>query len=80
MHRYLLVHEHTAGECAVVFASWRGVDSPLRHTSATSTCEFDGHSIWWTVDAPSEAEALGMLPPYVASRSTATKISEVQIP
>ena len=80
MPRYLLVHEHTAGECAVVFASWRGVDSPLRHSSATSTCEFDGHGIWWTVDAGSEADALGMLPPYVAARTTATKISEVQIP
>jgi hypothetical protein len=80
MHRYLLVHEHTADECAVVFASWRGVDSPLRHTSAISTCEFDGHAIWWEVEARSEAEALGMLPSYVAARSIATRISEVQIP
>lgn len=80
MHRYLLVHEHTADECAVVFASWRGGDSALRHTSATSTCDFGGHAIWWTVEARSAEGALGMLPSYVAARTVATRVTEIQIP
>jgi hypothetical protein len=32
------------------------------------------------VDAASEAEALGLLPFYVAERTTATSVSEVDIP
>jgi hypothetical protein len=80
MQRFLLAHEHSADECAVVFAAWRGMDSPLRHTSAASTCEFDGHAIWWDVEATSASEALAMLPTFVAARTIATRISEVQIP
>jgi hypothetical protein len=80
MPRYLLAHQHTADECAVAFAAWRGVDSPLRHAGAASTCEFDGHAIWWSVEAESPDDALGMLPNYVAERTTVTRIGEVQIP
>jgi hypothetical protein len=80
MPRYLLVHRHTAQECAVVFASWRGVASPLRHHPAAASCHFGGHGIWWQVEAGNAEEALGQLPDYVAVRTTATEISEVLIP
>jgi hypothetical protein len=39
-----------------------------------------GHEIWWSVDAGSAEEALGLLPFYVASRTTATRVSAVEIP
>jgi hypothetical protein len=80
MPRYLLDHRHTPQECAVVFASWRGVASPLRQHPATASCHFGGHAIWWQVEAESADEALGQLPGYVAARTTVTEISEVQIP
>jgi hypothetical protein len=80
MPRYLLAHQHAADECAVVFAAWRGVDSPLRHERAASTCEFDGHAIWWSVDAASPEAARALLPTFVAERTTVTRIGEVEIP
>jgi len=80
MPRYLLDHRHTAPECAVVFASWRGVTSPLRHHPAVASCAHGGHAIWWQVEAATADEALGQVPAYVAERTTATEISEVQIP
>jgi hypothetical protein len=80
MARYLLDHRHQPGECAVVFASWRGFDSPLRHHAATATCPTGGHAIWWQVEAHGEDDALSQLPRYVAERTTATQISEVVIP
>lgn len=80
MARYLLDHRHEAVECAVVFASWKGSDSPLRHQPTTATCPTGGHAIWWQVEASSQEEALRQLPRYVAERTTAIQISEVTIP
>jgi hypothetical protein len=80
MARYLLQHHHESHECGVVFAAFKGHDSHLRHQAALASCVSGGHSIWWIVEAPNEAEALGLLPYYVAQRSTATPVSEVQIP
>jgi hypothetical protein len=80
MHRYLLHHRHEPHECGVVFASFRGHRSPLRHRSTLATCRSGGHEIWWTVEAGTEEEALGQLPFYVAERTTATNVSEVEIP
>ncbi|MFN8185605.1 MAG: hypothetical protein U0R69_00850 [Gaiellales bacterium] len=80
MSRYLLEHRHEARECGVVFASFRGHESPLRHRPTLASCRSGGHAIWWTVDAASEADALGLLPFYVAERTTATCVSEVEIP
>jgi hypothetical protein len=80
MPRYLLDHRHQAGECPVVFASWRGFDSPLRHHVTVGSCLSGGHAIWWQVEAPGEAEALAQLPRYVAERTTAAQVSEVEIP
>lgn len=80
MHRYLLHHRHEPDECGVVFASFKGHGSPLRHRSTLASCRSGGHAIWWTVEAATEQEALALLPLYVAERTTATTVSEVEIP
>jgi hypothetical protein len=80
MSHYLLHHRHTPDECGVVFASFKGHVSPLRHQATLASCHSGGHAIWWTVDADSEQDALGLLPSYVAKRTTITCVSEVQIP
>ena len=77
---YLLHHRHKPDECGVVFASFRGHRSPLRHRPTLASCRTGGHAIWWTVEADSEADALRLLPFYVAERTTITRVSEVQIP
>jgi hypothetical protein len=80
MSRFLLHHRHEPHECGVVFASFKGHESPLRHQATLASCRSGGHAIWWTVEAPSEEDALGLLPSYVADRTTATPVSEVGIP
>lgn len=80
MPRYLLHHRHDPAECGVVFTSFKGHESALRHRATLASCRSGGHSIWWTVDAESERDALRLLPPYVVERTTITHVSEVQIP
>ena len=80
MPRYMLEHRHEAHECGVVFASFKGHDSPLRHRATLASCRSGGHAIWWTVEAASEAQALALLPFYVADRTTAAGVSPVDIP
>jgi hypothetical protein len=80
MAHYLLHHHHEPHECGVVFASFKGHESPLRHRPTVASCHSGGHAIWWTVDAATERDALGLLPAYVADRTTATSVSEVDIP
>jgi len=80
MFSYLLHHRHEPSECGVAFASFRGHESPLRHLTALASCIAGGHDIWWTVYAASEADALDLLPFYVAQRTTATRVGEVEIP
>ena len=80
MVTYVLHHRHDAPECGVVFASFKGHESPLRHRPTLASCDTGGHAIWWTVKAASEEDALGLLPFYVAERTTATRVSEVRIP
>jgi hypothetical protein len=80
MPSYLLQHEHAPGECGVVFSAFKGHDSPLRHRSTVASCISGGHAIWWTVEASSAAEALAYLPFYVAERTTATSVTQVDIP
>jgi hypothetical protein len=77
---YLLQHRHEPRDCGVVFAAFRGYESPLRHRPALASCASGGHAIWWTVQASGEELALDVLPPYVAARTTATEVNEVQIP
>jgi hypothetical protein len=80
MARFLLHHRHKAEDCGVVFASFRGHESTLRHRDALATCAFGGHAIFWTVDVTDESQALGLLPYFVAERATATRVKEVRIP
>ncbi|HEU5372493.1 MAG TPA: hypothetical protein VFU51_08910 [Gaiellaceae bacterium] len=80
MPRYLLQHQHEPRECSAVFASFKGHESSLRHQATLASCRSGGHAIWWTVDAESEADALRLLPAYVAARTTVARVSEVQIP
>jgi hypothetical protein len=80
MARYLLCHRHQPHECGIVFASFKGNQSPLRHHAALASCPSGGHEIWWTVQAGSQADAARLLPFYVAQRTTVTRVSEVQIP
>jgi len=80
MPRFLIHHRHEPHECGVVFASFRGHSSPLRHQATVASCAFGGHAIWWSVEAMGEADALGLLPFYVAQRSIATRVDDVDIP
>jgi hypothetical protein len=80
MSRYLLQHRHAPEECGVVFASFKGHESPLRHQATLGSCRSGGHAIWWTVDADSERDALRLLPRYVAQRTTISPVGEVRIP
>ena len=80
MGRFLLHHRHEAQACGVVFAAFRGHKSPLRRRPTVASCRSGGHEIWWTVDAGSDAEALALLPFYVAERTTAIPVSDVEIP
>jgi hypothetical protein len=63
-----------------VFASFKGHESPLRHQATVASCRSGGHAIWWTVEAATEADALRLLPTYVADRTTVARVSEVEIP
>ena len=73
-------HRHEPRECGVVFASFKGHESPLRHQATVASCRSGGHAIWWSVEAASEEEALRLLPAYVAERTTVPRVSEVEIP
>ena len=80
MSRFILHHRHAARECPVVFASFKGFQSPLRHGATVASCAWGGHEIWWDLEADSDADALALLPGYVARRTTATKVGDVPIP
>jgi len=80
MSCYLLHHRHEPHECGVVFASFSGHESPLRRHATLTSCASGGHEIWWTVDAETAADALELLPFYVAERTSATSVNEVDIP
>jgi len=49
MTQYLLQHRHEPHECGVVFASFKGYASLLRHRATFASCRAGGHAIWWTV-------------------------------
>jgi hypothetical protein len=80
MPRFRLHHQHRAPECPVVFAAWQGFASPLRHRVTVASCATGGHEIWWDVDAGSADEALAQLPGFVAQRTDAIQVGEVEIP
>lgn len=84
--QFVLSHRHAADQCGVAFAAWRGFESPLRHSSALATCggapdeTVAEHLLIWTVDAESEAQAIALLPPWLAERTEVRLVGEVAIP
>lgn len=78
--KFRLRHQHAPYECPAAFAAWRGFRSPLRHHAAIGTCALGGHELWWDVEAKSAKTALTLLPPFIAQRTDAIPIEEVQIP
>jgi hypothetical protein len=80
MFRYVLQHRHEPHECGVAFAAFKGHRSALRHQQALASCDVGGHASWWIVEAASEQRALGFLPFYLAKRTTATRVSQIEIP
>ncbi|HEY6145814.1 MAG TPA: hypothetical protein VIV13_06030 [Solirubrobacterales bacterium] len=80
MSDFLLQHQHDPAECETAFAAWRSFDSPLRGRPAPSTCLSGGHSIWWRVEAPDEVAALALLPDFVATRTEAIPVRNVDVP
>ena len=80
MPRFLVHHRHEPHECGTAYAAFKDHDSVLRHRAAIASCSSGGHAIWWSVDAPTEGEALALLPFFVARRCTAIPVREVVIP
>jgi hypothetical protein len=82
--QFVIHHRHEAAECGIVFASFRGVASPVRHRPTIASCPCGGpavsHEIWWSVEADGERAALEQLPFYVAERATAVRVERVEIP
>jgi hypothetical protein len=84
--QFLLSHRHEPGTCGVAYAAWKGFDSPLRHAPTLASCPSepftDGpeHVLVWTVDASTADAALALLPPWVAVRTVARQVAEVEIP
>jgi hypothetical protein len=58
----------------------QGTPEPTPPPDPLASCRSGGHAIWWTVEAGSEDDALALLPSYVAARTTAERVSEVEIP
>lgn len=79
MNKYVLYHRHLSADCAATYAAWNGFDSELRNTTAPSTCRFGGHEIWWTVVVATEAQALALLPTFVAARTLTIRTADVGI-
>jgi hypothetical protein len=80
MPRFLLHHTHEPRECPAAFAAWKGFSSPLRTRTTIGSCLWGRHEIWWELDAAGAQEALAHLPPYVAARTEAIRVSEVRVP
>lgn len=80
MPQYVLHHRHSAEECSVAFAAWRGFRSRLRGTTVLCSCRRGGHELWFVVDADDAGAALGLLPPWLGARSSSARVEEVPIP
>ena len=80
MPRFMLHHRHEPRECAAFFAAWKGFASPLRHSLAVGSCAAGGHEVWWDLEAAGAEQALSLLPRYVAARTTAVAIGDIEIP
>ncbi len=79
MSTFVLAHVHEQADCQVVYAAWRGYDSPLRGLDTMASCANGDHHMYWTVDAASAHDALQQLPPYLAQRTHASEVRRVAI-
>jgi hypothetical protein len=77
---FMLQHRHEPQECGAVFASFKDVESPLRRRTVLASCRSGGHAIWWSVEAASGADALALLPFFVAERTNVSGVYPVEIP
>jgi hypothetical protein len=77
---FLMTHRHSPQDCGIAFAAWRGFTSPLRRRPTLASCMRGGHTLWWTVAAETEEQALAQLPPFVADRTEVIEVREVSIP
>lgn len=77
---FLLHSRHDEAECPAAYAAWRGFDSPLRHTAPYASCLWGGHEVWWETEAEDERTALRQLPPFVAERARAIRVTKAQLP
>jgi hypothetical protein len=77
---FLLHSRHDEAECPAAYAAWRGFESPLRRSAPYATCLWGGHEVWWQTEAESESTALGQLPPFVAERAQAIRVTRAQLP
>ena len=80
MSRYLLHHRHEPHECGVVFAAFKGHDSPLRHQPTLASCAPAGTRSGGPSMPQPRRKRSRCCPFYVAERTTATSVSEVEIP
>ena len=80
MPRFLVHHRHAAARVRRRVLVLQGPREPAPPPPALASCASGGHAIWWTVEAATEADALALLPFFVAERSTAVAVTEVQIP
>jgi hypothetical protein len=80
MATFVLSHRHKPEECPVAAAAWKGFSSPLRHGRPLGSCAYGGHAMWWTVQAATPDGALALLPDFVARRTVAEEVREVQLP
>jgi hypothetical protein len=77
----LIHHRREPADCGAVFASFRGFDNPtLCHRRTLASCWHGGHAIWWSVDAATAAEALGLFAYYVGERASVMRVDEIEIP
>ena len=77
---FLLHSQHDEVECPAAYAAWRGFESPLRRSTPYATCLWGGHEAWWEAEADDETTALRQLPPFVAERSRAIRVTRARLP
>ena len=80
MTLFLLHSRHHETECRATYAAWRGFESPLGQSAPWASCLSGGHEVWWEADAEDETAALRQLPPYVAERSHAIRVTKARLP
>ena len=77
---FLLHHRHAPASARLRSPPGRASRALSVTGWAASTCLAGGHSLWWRVQADDAAEALALLPRFVARRTVPIEIRDVEIP